>query len=189
MKNSYSLAQLNAIYCVYKDLNPDTHTIACVTCGKSIHINNPEQCFELYGHFIPRSVSRKLKYHPLNTHCQCSLCNLNETQQVKLKYQEYMKYRYGNNIEQELLNSEEKTEDYYKEFYIEELLKLSSKFPELVEILINTNTGELVNVTIDDNDYSNNIEKQFHTFSVTYKQDLDSITKILNTQPIEYERF
>lgn len=190
MNKNYSLAQLNAIYCVYKDLNLN-HIATCVTCGKSIYIDSFEDCFNLFGHFIPRSVEPKLKYHPKNTHCQCPLCNLNETEEVKTKYKQYMQYRYGKDIEQELLNYNPKTEQQYIEYYTEELLKLSAKFPELLDILVDKTTGEVLeNIKVDNgiDTINNNILKQFYIFSVTYRQDLDTLCKILHTKPIEYER-
>lgn len=192
MKNkTYSLAQLNAIYCVYKDLNPETHTINCVTCGKSIYIEEPEQCFNLFGHYIPRSVEPKLKYHPQNTHCQCQNCNLNETQQVRDRYRAYMIYRYGNDIDDVLKSSEVKTDDEYIEFYVNELVKLSAVFPELLPVVCDTDTGEVlynVSMSPDDNHKENNIEKQFHTYSISYRQDLDTLSKAAGASNIEYER-
>lgn len=189
MKKQYSLAQLNAIYCVYKDLNPETHIATCVTCGKSIYIEEPEQCYNLYGHYIPRSIEPKLKYHPLNTHCQCQNCNLNETQQVRDSYKKYMVYRYGSNIDNCLRSADKKSDSEYINFYISELLKLSEKFPELLDIVCDENTGEIYSVdTTDSADISNNIEKQFHTYSMTYRQDLDALSKYANASNIEYER-
>ena len=102
MKNNYSLSQLASIYCVYKDLSVTTRTVNCCTCGKSIQITSPEDSFSLFGHYIPRSVSRKLKYHPQNTHSQCSSCNLNTTLNIDNSYTNYMIYRYGENIKNEL---------------------------------------------------------------------------------------
>lgn len=188
MSKKYTLAQLNAIYCVYKDLNPETHIANCVTCGKSIFIEEPEQCFNLYGHYIPRSIEPKLKYHPLNTHCQCQGCNLNETQQVRNKYRCYMLYRYGNDIDSKLKSAEKKSEEEYVDFYVKELIKLSNKFPELLSIVCDEDTGELYDVATDDNSDVNNIEKQFHTYSVSYRQDLDMLSKIAGASNIEYER-
>lgn len=185
-KNKYSLAQVNAIYCVYKDLNPNTHTTSCVTCGKSIHIDSFEQCFSLYGHYIARSLEPKLKYHPLNTHCQCANCNMYETPTVKKAYDDYMVFRYGENIKNKLLAEEPKTEQEYEQFYLNELVKLSTKFPELIEVICDSETGEVYNF---EDKLDNNIEQQFKTFSVTYKQDLDELARALGTQPIEYERY
>lgn len=188
MKKDYTLAQLAAIYCVYKDLSPITHNIICCTCGKTLYIEQVEDCFSLWGHYIPRSVSRKLIYHPLNTHAQCSQCNIYGNKNlVDKRYDEYMIYRYGNNIKEQLLNSKEKTKEYYKEFYITELLKLISKFPELADVVVEKNTGEvLTNLGIIDTE--NRIEQQFFTYSPTYKGDLDTICKTLHVKSIEWER-
>lgn len=187
--NKYSLAQLNAIYCVYKDLDPETHVANCVTCGKSIFIDEPEQCFNLFGHYIPRSVEPKLKYHPQNTHCQCQGCNLNETQQVRDSYRKYMLYRYGNNIDDILKNSDKKSEEEYINFYVSELIKLSDKFPELVPIVCDETTGEIYDVDVEKGDtIMNSIEKQFHTCSASYRQDLDILSKATGASNIEYER-
>ena len=189
MNNNYTLSQLASIYCIYKDLSPTTHTVNCCTCGKTLYIEQPEDCFNYWGHYINRSISRKLIYHPQNSFAQCINCNVynNGNKIIEEKYNNYIKYRYGNDFKNKLLASEEKTEDYYKTYYINELLKLSQKFPELIKLLADSNTGELIcNVNIKT--YNNDFEEQFSTFSVSYKSDLDILTKQLNTNPIEWER-
>lgn len=187
----YSLAQLNAIYCVYKDLNPDTHVATCVTCGKSIYISDVEQCFELYGHYIPRSLEPKLKYHPDNSHCQCKDCNLNETAEVREAYEQYVCYRYGKNKHQQLKQSSSISDSEWLKFYIEKLTKLSDTFPELIDVIIangnndNVNNGKIIATTTSVN---NDIAEQFRTYSKTYRQDLDDLSKALQANFIEYER-
>lgn len=181
--NKYSLSQLASIYCIYKDLSLN-RTVNCCTCGKTLHINNIEDCFNFWGHFISRSVNKKLIYYPKNTHAQCVNCNvvLNNSN-IHNKYVEYMEYRYGKDIYNELLKVEQQTNEYYVNYYIEELLKLSIKFSELEDIFIDKNTGELITSF-----YENEIEKQFYTYSITYKQDLDKLCKMLKCESIEYER-
>lgn len=186
--NKYSLAQLNAIYCVYKDLNPETHVATCVTCGKSIFIEEPEQCFNLFGHYIPRSVEPKLRYHPQNTHCQCQACNLNETQQVRDKYRNYMIYRYGNDVDRTLKTSDVKTDNEYIDFYVSALMGLSEKFPELLHIICDKSTGEVYDIKTEKENKINHIEQQLHTYSITYRQDLDTLSKAVGASNIEYER-
>lgn len=187
--NNYTLSQLAAIYCIYKDLSPTTHTVNCCTCGKILHIEQIEDCFNYWGHYINRSISRKLIYHPQNSFAQCVSCNIynNGNKNIEKNYDNYIKYRYGNNFRSKLLESEEKTENYYKTYYINELLKLSQKFPELIGILADNNTGELIH-NLDIKIYNNDFEKQFNTFSVSYKSDLDVLTKQLAVKPIEWER-
>lgn len=186
MNEKYSLAQLNAIYCVYKDLNPETRIINCVTCGKSIYIDSPEQCYSLYGHYIPRSVEPKLKYHPWNTNCQCPQCNTNETQQIKDSYRKYMTYRYGMDVDSKMKADAIKTDEEYVNFYIEQLIQLSSIFPELLNIVCDGETGEIKDIATAE--VENKIERQFHTFSKTYRQDLDILSKQAGANNIEYER-
>lgn len=189
MNEKYTLSQLAAIYNVYKDLS-DFKTVNCCTCGKSIHINSFEDCYALWGHYIARSQSRKLIYHPLNSHAQCPTCNIYFSDQntIEQRYDNYMKYRYGNDIKNRLLHSEEKSEEYYENFYITGLLNLVYKFPELADIVVNTDTGEIKNVK-EILVSQNTVEKQFFTFSLTYKQDLDSLSKVLHSDFIEYSRY
>lgn len=180
-----TLAQLAAIYAVYKDLDPKTKTVRCCTCGKTIQIDNIEDCFRVWGHYIARSIEPKLIYHPLNSFAQCVSCNIySNPKNMQDSYDKFMQYRFGSDIKIKLLQAEKKDEDYYKGFYITELLKLSSKFPELLDVLVDQNTGEIIeNLVI-----RNGIEKQFDTFSVTFKSDLDSLCKALNSDFIEYNR-
>lgn len=187
MKNKYSLAQLAAIYCTYKDLDVKTRTVKCCTCGKTIQINSFEDCFNVYGHFIDRSLEPKLKYHPLNAHSQCVSCNIYANPlEMQHKYYNYMIYRYGNSIKEDLLNAEEKTEEQYKEFYVIELIKLSIKFPELTDIVVDKSSGELLYPV--DTSIENDIEKQFNTYSPNFKFDLDNLCRVLNSEYIEYQR-
>ena len=180
----YSLKQLAAIYATYKDLDPNTHIISCCTCGKRIHIEQVEDCYNLWGHYLARSISRKLIYHPQNSHCQCSECNIQNKGMLQ-SYDDYMIYRYGKNIKEKLLNSENKTEEYYYELYTNLLLELTWQFPELADIIINKLTGEVIYTQTT---YANEIEQQFNTYSKTYKQDLDIICKTIGSEFIEYQR-
>ena len=101
------------------------------------------------------------------------------------EYDNYMEYRYGSSIKSELLAEPEISLDQYKDFYIEELIKLSNKFPELNDIVINKNTGEVYT----DLKESNPIETQFNSYSPTFKSDLDFICKSINSKNyIEWER-
>lgn len=186
--NKYSLAQVHAIYCVYRDLNPRTKTVNCCTCGKTIYITSFTDCYSVYGHFIDRSVEPKLKYHNLNAYPQCSNCNTNlmNTKEGKQKYLKYILYRYGRDISEELKQEEQKTEQYWLEFYKNRLLELISVFPELTDIVVDSNTGEVY----DNNIISDNcIEQQFNTFSKQYKSDLDSLCRALKLDEyVEYNR-
>lgn len=184
-KNKYTLAQLAAIYTTYKDLDIGTRTVNCCTCGRSIHIENIEDCYNIYGHFIPRSVEPKLKYHPKNTHAQCISCNMQVSKQIDFAYDRYMKFRYGEKIISELKADDSFANlEYAKQWYVFELIKLSQKFPELSNIVVDETTGELLDVV----DIEDPIQEQWDTYSPTYKQDLDELTKLLGTEPIEYER-
>lgn len=181
----YSLSQLASIYCVYKDLSV-SHIINCCTCGKSIYIRQVEDCFSLWGHFIPRSHNRNLIYHPKNSHAQCVNCNVyRNDKDTYNKYENYMIYRYGKDIVSKLLSyNKNYSEEKYLKFYIDELVKLSQIFSELIDIVIDKNTGEILhNFLIE-----NSIKKQFYTCSSTYRQDLDTICRTLETEYIEYER-
>lgn len=185
--HKYSLAQLAAIYCVYKDLDPITKTISCCTCGRLIHINVPEDSYAYFGHYIPRSKNRNLIYHPKNTHAQCPACNMHTTKEISDSYDHYMMYRYGKNIKNDLMSiSKTYTEDEYANYYINLLLQLSNNFPELLSILTNFDTGEVLES--QDVRKNNRIENQFYTYSETYKDDLDRLCKILNVKNIEWER-
>lgn len=183
----YTLLQLAAIYTVYKDLDPITRTVNCCSCGRLIHIDFPEDCFAYYGHFIERSIKRNLILLPENAHAQCVMCNMHTTEEVRKNYHNYMKYRYGDDIKNKLMNYDKIISDSeWKDFYIKQLLKLSNKFPELISsVLVNEDTGELIEST---DVIENSIEKQFNTYSKTYKEDLDRLCKILDTKNIEWER-
>ena len=182
-----SLAQLHAIYSVYRDLDKKTKNVSCCTCGRKIIINSFDDCYSVYGHYIDRSIEPKLKYHPLNAFPQCIHCNVYENNtEIKKKYDTYMRYRFGKNIKTDLINSEAKDDNYYKELYTVELLKLSQDFPELLDILVDRTTGELL---IDsENKIKNSIEKQFNTFSRNYASDLDHLCLYLNCEYIEYNK-
>lgn len=186
--NKYSLAQLAAIYTVYKDLD-GTRIARCCTCGKSMRIEQLEDCYNLYGHYLSRSTHPGLKFHPNNTHAQCPVCNLQYSSIINKKYHEYMVYRYGEDIDNVLMLDEEKgvygDNDETLNFYILGIIELSQKFPELVDIVVDKTTGEVLDkVELIENP----IEKQWNSYSVTYRQDLDSLSHMLYTEPIEYER-
>lgn len=180
----YTLAQIAAIYTVYKDLSIE-HTVTCCTCGKSIYIANIEDCYSLYGHYIPRSIEPSLKFHPNNTFAQCVRCNMNSDNVIDTAYDKYMIYRFGKDIKTILLSEKFKysSNDETKNFYLNELAKLSQKFPELLDVIVNKDTGEISEIFIND------IEKQWNTFSKTYRQDLDILSKAMGVENVEYERF
>lgn len=186
MKQNYSLAQLASIYCVYKDLSPLTHNTVCCTCGKTIHISQIEDCYNYWGHFIPRSINKNLIYYPNNSFAQCITCNVysNGSKNIEEKYSKYMLYRFGKDIFNELKQVKQQTQEYYREWYINNLIKLISKFSELSEVVLDTETGE-VNYTPY---FNNDIEKQFYTYSRTFRQDLDIICRTLKIKSVEWER-
>lgn len=186
MKQNYSLAQLASIYCVYKDLSPLTHNTVCCTCGKTIHIAQIEDCYNYWGHFIPRSINRNLIYYPNNSFAQCVTCNVynNGNKHIEEQYIKYMQYRFGKEIFDELKQVKQQTHEYYKELYINLLIELIPKFSELSEVVLDTKTGE---VDYDLN-FNNDIEKQFYTYSQIFRQDLDTICKALKIKPVEWER-
>lgn len=187
MNNKYSLAQLAAIYTVYKDLDAKTRTVNCCTCGDSLHIEQIEDCYSLYGHWIARSIEPKLKFHPDSTFAQCPWCNMQVSKTVDDAYDKFIEYRFGKNHKQDLLQDDRFNDlEFAKQWYIQELIKLSQKFPELQIIVLDSNTGEIFDII---EIIENPIEEQWNTYSVTYKQDLDELTRILGTEPIEYERF
>lgn len=186
MNNKYTLAQLAAIYCVYKDLDKRTHTVNCCTCGKTLYIEQIEDCYGLYGHYIARSLEPKLKYHPNNTFAQCPNCNMQVSGNIDIAYDNYIRYRFGENFKQKLLVDDSfKDIEYAKQWYITELIKLSQNFTELSNIILDKETGEIFD---NIKDTKNPIEEQWDTYSVTYRQDLDILTKTLGVEPIEYER-
>lgn len=185
-KNEFTLAQLHAIYTVYRDLDSGTRTVNCCTCGKSIYINNFEDCYAVYGHYVDRSIAPNQKYNPFNAYPQCPQCNLNTTDKIKEAFKNYVIYRLGYDPESKIKNDKyyNYSEQYYKQYYLTELKKLSEKFSELTEIFTDLEEKtEEKEKTITDN-----IIHQWGTYSDTYRQDLDTITKMLNTEPIEYER-
>lgn len=180
-KEEYTLTQLAAIYTVYKDINLN-RTINCCSCGKTIFINSLEDCYNYFGHYISRSKEPKLKLNPYNIHAQCVNCNMNPTKQTKTNYDNYMIYRYGKDIKNKLLNDDSV---YGLEFYMIELYKLSDKFFELKSIFNSDSNRKFIEEYNDCND----IEKQWNTYSITYKQDLDVIARALNLKEnFEYER-
>lgn len=186
MNSKYSLAQLAAIYTAYKDLDPKIRTVNCCTCGKSLYIGSVEDSFIYWGHYVPRSIAPKLKFHPLNTHCQCVKCNMQVSKDIDEAYDKYMIYRYGENIKETLLHDEDfDEEDYAKNWYFVHIVELSQKFPELEQVVVDTSTGEVLSVV----EIEDKIQEQFETYSRTFKQDLDELTRLLGTEPIEYERF
>lgn len=108
---------------------------------------------------------------------------------VDKQYDDYMMYRYGyTDIKSKLKEDDSFADlDFAKQYYVLELAKLTKQYPELQDIVIDVDTGELLvdNIVIEENP----IEKQWNTYSQTYKQDLDSITRVLGVEDIEYERF
>ena len=99
-------------------------------------------------------------------------------------YDKYMIYRYGENIKEDLLQNEGFDEDYIKKWYFDHVVELSQKFPELEQVVVDTSTGELLCIV----EIEDKIQEQFETYSKTFKQDLDKLTSLLGTEPIEYER-
>lgn len=105
---------------------------------------------------------------------------------IDIAYDNYIRYRFGENFKQKLLVDDSfKDIEYAKQWYITELIKLSQNFTELSNVILDKETGEIFD-TIKDT--KNPIEEQWDTYSVTYRQDLDILTKTLGVEPIEYER-
>lgn len=188
--NEYSLAQLAAIYTVYKDID-NTRTVYCCTCGKPIHIETFEDCYAVFGHYFSRSQHPGLKFHPNNIFVQCPVCNMNFSSSVEAAYKQYMIYRFGKNIDEQLLQDEKQGKfrdtNEIKNYYVGEIIKLSQKFKELADIVVDNSTGEVISNS-DIQESLNYIEEQWNNYSVTYKQDLDELTRLLRLEPIEYER-
>lgn len=186
--NNLSLAQLHAIYTVYRDLDKNKKTVKCSTCGKIIHIESFEDCFNVYGHYIDRSLQPEIKYHYLNAYPQCPLCNTQTTENIRKNFDNYISYRFNTNPEQFKHNLiiDKRFNDYTfaYNFYVKELINLYKDFPELSQIIVDINTGAII-----ENNYDSEIEEQWDTFSTSYKQDLDTLTKLLRMENIEYERF
>lgn len=181
----FSLAQLHAIYCVYRDID-FAHNVRCCTCGKSMHIEQVEDCFNLYGHYLSRSQYPHLKYHKDNAFPQCPNCNMSVSSSIDNKYAEFINYRYGEGFT-EKLKQDNSFSDKNKalQFYVVELLELSQRHPELYSALVDANTGEVIEIQ---NVVENPIQEQWETYSPTFRQDLDEITRLLGTENIEYER-
>lgn len=180
--SKYTLAQLAAIYTVYKDLDAGTRTVNCCTCGKSIHIEQIEDCYNYYGHYIARSLNPKLRYNPYNTYAQCVSCNMDvSNKDIDSAFDDYVVKRYGSDFKTKLQADDK---DYDIDFYKGELVNLSTTFPELKDVV-----GMSKETKQQDTQTSNDIIKQWNTFSNTYKQDLDELTKLMRTDNIEYERF
>lgn len=186
MNNRYSLAQLAAIYTVYKDIDPGAKNVYCCTCGRALHIESIEDCYSLWGHYLARSIAPKLKYHPDNAFAQCARCNMQCSGNIDRAYDEYIKRRFGNNHVSKLISESNRDEEYYKQFYITEIIKLSQRYNELSEIVLDSTTGEIKEDLGVESE--NNIAQQFDTFSPTFRQDLDILTQAMQTEPIEYER-
>lgn len=187
-KKNYTLSQLHAIYIVYRDLDVGTRTVNCATCGKTLYINNIEDCYLYYGHRIARSIEPKLKYHPLNAFPQCINCNMQVSSSIDKAYNDFIVYRFGKDITNDLLQDNRFIDqNYAKDYYINRLLELSNKFPELKDILIDYSTGSLLDTV--EKDIDNSIIDQWFTYSLNYTQDLDYITNFMKTEAIEYERF
>lgn len=185
MSKKYTLSQIAAIYTVYKDLDVGTRTVNCCTCGKSIHIEQIEDCYSYYGHYIARSKEPKLKYHPGNAFAQCVSCNMSTSSDIENKYSDYIIKRFGKDYTDKLLNLSAVDDNVYYEYYIKKLSELSLTFPELKTVVdINYSLSKS-----KDLEELNNIVKQWNTFSSTYKQDLDELVKIIKTENVEYERF
>ena len=121
---SKQLKRLAAIYNIYKFADLPTRSVRCCTCGIKLPLNpeDPDQDRGLWGHFIPRSKSKYLTFHPWNSAAQCSKCNVqlngNETQ-----FEIFIKQQYGEEalefLKQEK-NQKTRLDSYELENYIEE---------------------------------------------------------------------
>ena len=78
----------------------------CCTCGKPIHIETFEDCYAVFGHYFSRSQHPGLKFHPNNIFAQCPICNMNFSSSVEAAYKQYMIYRFGEDINKQLLQDE-----------------------------------------------------------------------------------
>lgn len=189
-KPKYSLAQLAAIYTVYSELD-QAHTAYCCTCGKQIRISSVEDCYPLYGHFIDRSKEPALKFHPMNTQIQCAKCNMSTDPAIKRKFRQYMEFKYGENIIDKLLSEKSKYGDNIltRQEYLRRLSGLVDTFPELAEVLASSGSAHIVDrIHLENKGMATPLSTQFKMYSPIYKQELDTLTKFLRTEPIEYER-
>ena len=185
MKSNYTLAQVAAIYCVYKCITP-YHTVSCCTCGRTIEITSFEDCYAVYGHYIARSKAPKIKYHPANAYPQCPSCNMQISSSIDNAYDNFINFNFGTSFKEQLMQDDTFNDtEYAKNWYLVELSKLAQKYTELNDIFVDIVTGEFKEIEVKEN----SIEEQWQTFSVTFKQDLDTITNFLKSEPIEYERF
>ena len=172
MNKKYTLSQIAAIYTVYKDLDVGTRTVNCCTCGKSIHIEQIEDCYNYYGHYIARSKEPKLKYHPGNTFAQCVTCNMDTSYKVEEKYTKYIIKRFGEDYIDRLLSYPVRDNNFYYRYYLDELHRLSETFPELKNVVNACDKSYNLSKSSDIEEL-NDIIKQWNTFSRTYKQDLN----------------
>lgn len=131
---SKQLRRLAAIYNVYKFADLPTRSVRCCTCGIKLPLNpeDPDQDRGLWGHFIPRSKSKFLTYHPWNSAAQCSKCNVqregNEEQFEIFIYQQYGEKA----LEYLKQEKEQKTilDSYELEDYLEQYKKLLEELAE-----------------------------------------------------------
>lgn len=131
---SKQLRRLAAIYNIYKFADLPTRSVRCCTCGIKLPLNpeDPDQDRGLWGHFIPRSKSKFLTYHPWNSAAQCSKCNVqregNEEQFEIFIYQQYGEKA----LECLKQEKEQKTilDSYELEDYLEQYKKLLEELAE-----------------------------------------------------------
>lgn len=93
---SKQLRRLAAIYNVYKFADLPTRSVRCCTCGVKLPLNpeDPDKDRGLWGHFIPRSKSKYLTFHPWNSAAQCSKCNV-QLEGNEKQFEIFIKQQYG----------------------------------------------------------------------------------------------
>lgn len=131
---SKQLRRLAAIYNIYKFADLPTRSVRCCTCGIKLPLNpeDPDQDRGLWGHFIPRSKSKYLTYHPWNSAAQCSKCNV-QLEGNEEQFKIFIKQQYGEDALQFLENEKvQKTtlSSYELEEYLEEYKELLNKLAE-----------------------------------------------------------
>jgi hypothetical protein len=89
----------------------------CCCCSRIINFSNLDA-----GHFVSRNAM-SIKYDERNVHIQCRYCNRFDAENAKIKYYEYMKKRYGQNIINLLIN-EKFSRKKYNKFEIKEMNKI-----------------------------------------------------------------
>ena len=131
---SKQLRRLAAIYNIYKFADLPTRSVRCCTCGIKLPLNpeDPDQDRGLWGHFIPRSKSKYLTYHPWNSAAQCSKCNV-QLEGNEEQFKIFIKQQYGEDALQFLEDEKvQKTalSSYELEEYLEEYKELLNKLAE-----------------------------------------------------------